>query len=140
MQCVSIAYCALSFLAFQRIMRVYNHDNNGVDGDQLWSVLAATFIGPFTVAAFFAFGTLLLLRKTVSESGLTYSFGALHFSALWMAVVVLQSAVSLQGETDTMKDKWERSERARPRRLRVFWPKSAVAPQRADCADACRAR
>lgn len=57
----------------------------------LWAVLAASFIGPFTVAAFFAFGTLVLLKKTVSESGVTYSYGALHWSALWMAVVVLQA-------------------------------------------------
>ena len=125
-----------------------------IQSNILWAVLAASFIGPFTVAAFFAFGSVILLKKTarcprdridsrnastmvarcwlavhctadafgsitaahgvapqcrgmqyllvhkqaghtdagvqVSESGLTYSYGALHWSALWMAVVVLQ--------------------------------------------------
>lgn len=104
-----MAYCVLSFLSFQKVMRIYNHDNNGIQEiGTLWATLCATFIGPFTVVAFFALGTALLLKKTVSESGLTYSYGALHWSSLWMAVVVLQSAVSLQGQKGTMEDIWEK--------------------------------
>jgi hypothetical protein len=63
--------------------------------------------------AFFFFGTFVLLKKTLSESGLTYSAGALQFSALWMAVVVLQSGVALHGQKDAAKDSWEPN-RARP--------------------------
>jgi hypothetical protein len=110
-----VAYCVLSFLAFQKVMRIYLRDNNGVDEKgTLWATLCATFIGPFTVVAFFALGTLLLLKKTLSESGLTYSYGALHWSSLWMAVVVLQSAVSLQGQKGTMEDLWEKKPSAPP--------------------------
>lgn len=106
---VSVAYCVLSFLSFQKVMRIYNRDNNGIkEKGTLWATLCATFIGPFTVVAFFALGSVLLLKKTVSESGLTYSYGALHWSSLWMAVVVLQSAVSLQGQKGTMEDLWEK--------------------------------
>ena len=58
-------------------------------------------------AAFFFFGTFVLLKKTIGGSGFTYSFGALQWSALWMAVIVLQSSVALHGQHRTMDDYWE---------------------------------
>ena len=108
MQVISIAYCVLSFISFRKITKVANTDKNGIQKNVLWAVLAASFVGPFTVVAFFAFGTLILLKKTISESGLTFSYGALQFSALWMAVVVLQSGVALQGQKRMMSDFWEK--------------------------------
>lgn len=109
MQIVSIVYCALSFLSFQKILRVFRRDNNGVESDILWAVLAASFIGPATVVAFFVFGTMVLLRKTIAETGLTYSYGAIHLSSFWMAIVVLQSAISLHGQRDLIEMCWEDS-------------------------------
>jgi hypothetical protein len=58
------------------------------------------------VIAYFAFGTLLLLRKTWAESGITYSYGLLHMSTLWMAALVLQSALCLHAAHNQLKD-WD---------------------------------
>jgi hypothetical protein len=107
-QVISVIYCVLSFLSFQKLLDVYSTDNNGVEKNVLWAVLTASFIGPFMVIAFFFFGSFILLKKTVDESGLTYSYGALQVSTMWMAVVVLQSAVSLNGQKTMMKDFWQR--------------------------------
>jgi EamA domain-containing membrane protein RarD len=59
------------------------------------------------VIAFFVFGTLLLLRKTVAETGITYSFGIFHMSTLWLAALMLQSGCSLNSARNQMKD-WRR--------------------------------
>jgi hydrogenase-4 membrane subunit HyfE len=48
-QLVSVAYCVLSFLAFQKVVKVAQQKHNGVQTKILWAVLSATFIGPFCV-------------------------------------------------------------------------------------------
>jgi hypothetical protein len=93
---------------------VYTHDNNGIEDSVLWAVLCASFIGPVMVIAFFFFGFFILLKKTVTESGLTYSYGALHMSSIWMAIVVLQSAVALHGQKTLMKDFWQKKRALSP--------------------------
>lgn len=107
-QVVSVGYCVLSLFSFRKIFKVYTHDNNGIENNVLWAVLAASFIGPVMVIAFFFFGFFILLKKTIAESGLTYSYGALHMSSIWMAVVVLQSAVALHGQKTLMQDFWQK--------------------------------
>jgi hypothetical protein len=100
---VSALYCVITVFCFENVLEVYWNEKTNVASHRLWALLAATILAPAMVIGFFAFGTLILLCKTVGEGGLTYSYGALHFSSLWMAVLVLQSAVTMHAYKAQMK-------------------------------------
>lgn len=103
---VSAIYCVITIFSFQNVLDVYWNDDNNVKSHRLWAFLAATILSPAMVIGFFAFGTITLLCKTLGEGGLTYSYGALHVSSLWMAVLVLQSSVTIHAYKEQMKE-WE---------------------------------
>lgn len=108
-----------------RLLRVLGHARTPwVDGAQdiykdpqtsndskhrLWALLTASILAPAMVIAYFAFGTVVLLRKTVAETGFTYAFGLFHMSTIWMAALVLQSALNLHASRNQMKY-WKRSD------------------------------
>lgn len=112
---MSALYCIIAIFSFQNVLDVYNETDgkNNIDDHQLWSFLAATLVAPAMVMGFFLFGTFTLMFSTISEAGLTYSFGAMHVSCLWMAALVLQSAVSIHAYKDRMK-MWERTDARTP--------------------------
>jgi hypothetical protein len=107
LQGISAAFCILSLLTFKNAVRAYNDDNKTIPKHSLWALIAASFFGAVMIIGFFVFGTLILLRKTVSETGLSYSYGALHWSSFWMAVLTLLCAVSIHGYKDDMNI-WEK--------------------------------
>lgn len=104
MQIVSALYCVISIFCFENVLDVYWDEDTNVASHRLWAFLAATILAPAMVIGFFAFGTITLLCKTVGEGGLTYSYGALHVSALWMSILVLQSAVTVHAYKEQMKE------------------------------------
>ena len=87
---------------------MYWNDDTNVKSHRLWAFLAATILAPAMVIGFFAFGTITLLCKTLGEGGLTYSYGALHVSSLWMSVLVLLSAVTIHSYKEDMQE-WEQA-------------------------------
>eukprot|EP00892_Ulva_mutabilis_P008619 jgi/Ulvmu1/6129/UM027_0107.1 len=103
---VAAAYCVISILSFEHVFSVYNSDDDLVDDHELWAFLGATIIAPAMVIGFYFFGTMVLLKKTISEDGMSYSYGALHFSTIWMSMLVLQAGVSIHAYKDRMKV-WE---------------------------------
>ena len=106
LQLLAAAYCVISILSFEHIMSVYNSDDDLVDDHELWAFLGSTIIAPAMVIGFYFFGTMVLLKKTISEDGMSYSYGALHFSTIWMSALVLLSGVSIHAYKDRMKV-WE---------------------------------
>jgi hypothetical protein len=103
LQIVSALYCVITIFSFQNVLEVYWDEKTNVRSHRLWALLAATILAPAMVIGFFAFGTLILLCKTIGEGGLTYSYGALHISSLWMSILVLQSAVTVHAYKAQMK-------------------------------------
>jgi hypothetical protein len=97
----------MSLVTFDNVLDIYNKDGDNVDDEQLWALLGASFFAAVMIIAFYTFGTIVLFKSTISESGLTYSYGALHMSSLWMAVLTLQCAVGIHAYKDRMKI-WER--------------------------------
>jgi hypothetical protein len=114
LQIISALYCVIAIFSFENVLDVYNEINN-IKGHQLWAFLAATLLAPAMVMGFFLFGTFTLMFSTISEAGLTYAFGAMHVSCLWMAALVLHSAVSIHAYKDDMKV-WEKTGGAAPKR------------------------
>lgn len=107
MQVMSAAYAAMSIVSFTNVESVYKDKTDSLDNDVLWSLLVATLLGPIVVIAYFFFGTLIMMRKTVAESGLGYSFGMIHISSLWLSVFMLQCGVTVQAFRQTFKDEFE---------------------------------
>lgn len=103
---ISAAYCVVSILSFEHVLSVYNSDDDGIDDHELWAFLGATIIAPVMVIGFYFFGTFVLVKKTVTEGGMSYSYGALHISTLWMSMLVLLASVTIHAYKDRMK-KWE---------------------------------
>jgi uncharacterized membrane protein len=107
-QIAAAVFCTLSVITFVNTVRAYNKDGITISKYSLWALMAATIFGATMVALFYIFGTMVLLRKTVSETGLNYSYGALHISCIWAAILTLLCAVSIHGFRDDMK-MWERT-------------------------------
>lgn len=108
LQIVSALYCVITIFSFQNVLDVYWQENTNVKTHRLWAFLAATILAPAMVIGFFAFGTITLLCKTLGEGGLTYSYGALHVSSMWMAILVLLSSVTIHSYKEDMQG-WEGS-------------------------------
>lgn len=106
-QLLSAAYCVVSILSFEHVLSVYTSDNDNVDDHELWAFLGATLIAPVMVIGFYFFGTFVMVKKTVTEGGMSYSYGALHISTLWMSMLVLLASVSIHAYKDRMK-RWEK--------------------------------
>lgn len=104
MQLMSILYCVLSILCFQSLATWAQNDI--VSTKRLGAILVATVLPPILIMGVFAFGTIALLRRTVIEGGITFSWGIVNVSALWMSALVLQAAVTIQSYRDQM-DGWE---------------------------------
>lgn len=107
-QILSAAYCVVAILSFENVLSVYNSDADGLDDHELWAFLAATIIAPAMVIGFYFFGTFVLVKKTVTEDGMSYSYGALHVSTLWMSMLVLMASVAIHAYKDRMK-RWEKT-------------------------------
>ena len=105
---MSALYCVITIFSFQNVLDVYWQEDTNVRTHRLWAFLAATILAPAMVIGFFAFGTITLLCKTLGEGGLTYSYGALHVSSMWMSILVLLSSVTIHSYKEDMQG-WEGS-------------------------------